>query len=73
MAMAREVIGMGVGNEGGFPRVPGIQPEIQLGQMDSPVENDFNHAPMLTACGHAANPSREPAAEAAPGISYEVN
>ena len=67
--MPREVVGVGVGNEGGFPRIPGIQPEIQLGKMDSPVENDLDHDAKLTVTGDPAIPYARtiPRCQSAPG------
>jgi hypothetical protein len=53
------MVGMGVGNEGGFLRFPRIQPEIQLWQMESPVEIDFDHRSKLTGYGHPAISSGE--------------
>ena len=42
--MPREVVGVGVGDEGVRLRVPGIEPQVELGQVEAAVVTDFDHA-----------------------------
>ena len=37
--MARSMVGMGMGDEARLPLAEGVQPEVQLGEVHSPVEN----------------------------------